>query len=33
MAGGVEQVRIKGLGWPKYRRADIEKLIAGDGRE
>lgn len=29
MAGGVEQVRIKGLGWPKYRRADIEKLIAG----
>jgi hypothetical protein len=30
MAGGIEPVRITGLGWPKYRRADVEKLIAGD---
>jgi len=27
VAGGLEPVRITGLGWPKYRRADIEKLI------
>jgi hypothetical protein len=27
IAGGIEQVRITGLGWPKYRRADVEKLI------
>ena len=29
-AGGLERVRIKGLGWPKYRRADVEKLISGE---
>jgi Helix-turn-helix domain len=26
-AGGLERVRIKGLGWDKYRRADVEKLV------
>lgn len=31
-AGGLEPVRIKGLGWPKYRRADVERLVAGEER-
>jgi predicted DNA-binding transcriptional regulator AlpA len=26
-AGSLEQVRIAGLGAPRYRRADIEKLV------
>jgi predicted DNA-binding transcriptional regulator AlpA len=26
-AGSLEQVRIGGLGTPRYRRADIEKLV------
>ena len=26
-AGSLEPVRIAGLGWPRYRRADLERLI------
>ena len=26
-AGALQPVRIAGLGWPRYRRVDIERLI------
>jgi excisionase family DNA binding protein len=31
-AGSLEPVRIPGLGNPRYRRADIERLVAGEVR-
>jgi hypothetical protein len=30
MAGAIERVCIPGLSHPRYRRADVEKLIAGE---
>jgi hypothetical protein len=30
-AGTLEQVHIAGLGWPRYRRTDVEALVR-DGR-
>jgi excisionase family DNA binding protein len=27
--GALQPVRIAGLGWPRYRRADVEALIEG----
>jgi hypothetical protein len=30
-AGGLEPVRMPGLGRPKYRRADVEALVRGEG--
>jgi predicted site-specific integrase-resolvase len=26
-AGALEPVHIAGLGWPRYRRADVERLV------
>jgi hypothetical protein len=26
-AGSLEPVHIAGLGWPRYRRADVERLV------
>jgi hypothetical protein len=30
--GELEQVYLPGLGWPRYRRADVERLISGEER-
>jgi excisionase family DNA binding protein len=29
-AGTLNPVRIPGLGWPRYRRVDIERLVEGE---
>jgi excisionase family DNA binding protein len=28
--GKLEVVRLPGLGWPRFRRTDVERLIAGE---
>lgn len=29
-AGALKPVRIVGLGWPRYRRADVEAIVRGE---